>query len=131
MIFQVRYDKFGGNPDTTYLNLRSGAGTNYKSLARIRAYTVLDVVDNSVSGWYRVNYNGQSGYVKAEFCSVLAQTAQDEDYPTASGLIDDAELSATAENAVLRAALKSAIGIIADVKDDVARLEMVLSGVSK
>ncbi len=51
---------------TNSLNMRSGAGTSYRSIATLKKGTVLDVVSQS-SGWTKVKYEGRLGYVSSEY----------------------------------------------------------------
>lgn len=48
------------------LNMRSGAGTSYRSIATLNKGTVLDVVSQG-SGWTKVKYEGRLGYVSSEY----------------------------------------------------------------
>lgn len=133
-IFSVRYDQFSGNPDTTYLNLRAGPGTNYKALIRVPAYAEIEVLDNSISGWYNARFGGMTGYVMAQYCTVIPETAQDEDYGGASGLVTDENAEPEAdelarlheENERLRQQLSAARGALADLLDDMERMKYAL-----
>lgn len=48
------------------LNLRTGAGTGYQSIAKIPTGTTLTVLEQG-GKWSRVSYNGQTGYVMTSF----------------------------------------------------------------
>ena len=52
---------------TTYVNLRSGRGTNYSSLGVIPTGTSITVTDRSDSDWYGVTVNGKSGYMFSQY----------------------------------------------------------------
>lgn len=51
---------------TMDLNLRAGRGTNYKLLAVMPKGTKVEVSDLE-SGWYKVKYNGMTGYSNASY----------------------------------------------------------------
>ncbi|MBI1294383.1 SH3 domain-containing protein [bacterium] len=53
----------------TLLNLRSGPGTDYAILARMPQNSVLAITgsNSSASNWWQVSYNGQIGWVSADF----------------------------------------------------------------
>ncbi|TPF14382.1 hypothetical protein CBE79_25640 [Priestia megaterium] len=61
--------------NTTYtvtastLNVRSGAGTNYASIGSVTKGQKLSVVSKSGS-WYKINYNGRTGYVSSDYVQV-------------------------------------------------------------
>ena len=53
---------------STSLKLRSGAGTDYKQLDIVPYGTLLSVKD-SIGSWYRVEYDGTTGYVCGDYAS--------------------------------------------------------------
>lgn len=53
----------------TTLNVRSGAGTGYSVIGKIKPGTVYPIVGQQ-PGWYAINYNGQTGYVSAAYVKV-------------------------------------------------------------
>ena len=53
---------------STSLKLRSGAGTDYKQLDIVPYGTLLSVKD-SIGSWYRVEYDGTTGYVCGDYVS--------------------------------------------------------------
>lgn len=58
-----------GQASGTNVNVRAGASTNTNVLGKINKgteYTVLDRVDN----WFKISYNGATGYVFADYFSV-------------------------------------------------------------
>ena len=64
-----------GTITATSLNLRAGAGTNYPVLTTIPKGTVLDILGQGTdtsSGkvWYRLQYNGMTGYASSDFVTV-------------------------------------------------------------
>ena len=54
---------------TTRIKLRAEANTNCESLDSIAGGTVLKV-EESLEGWYKVTYNGKTGYVSADYAKV-------------------------------------------------------------
>ena len=54
---------------TTQIKLRKEANTNCATLDRIDGGTVL-LVEEVLDGWYKVTYNGQTGYVSADYAKV-------------------------------------------------------------
>lgn len=52
---------------TAIVNVRTGAGTDYDKLATLMPDTEVSVTGKTSDGWYRIDYNGQTGYVSAEY----------------------------------------------------------------
>ena len=55
---------------TTQVKLRAEANTNCATLDRVEGGTVL-LVEEVLEGWYKVTYNGQTGYVSADYAEVV------------------------------------------------------------
>ncbi|MGI8382725.1 SH3 domain-containing protein [Priestia megaterium] len=53
------------------LNVRSGAGTSYASIGSVTKGQKLSVVSKSRS-WYKINYNGRTGYVSSDYVQASA-----------------------------------------------------------
>ncbi len=53
------------------LNVRSGAGTNYTAIGSVTKGQKLSVVSKSGS-WYKINYNGRTGYVSSDYVQASA-----------------------------------------------------------
>lgn len=69
LVTPVLADTIGGakvSAGGTGLNLRSGAGTAYTSLGLVPDGSFL-LVEEELDGWYKVVYNGKSGYVSADY----------------------------------------------------------------
>ena len=69
LVTPVLADTIGGakvSAGGTGLNLRSGAGTAYSSLEVVPDGSFL-LVEEELDGWYKVVYNGKSGYVSADY----------------------------------------------------------------
>lgn len=48
------------------LNVRSGAGTGHNVISKVKQGQVLQVIGQE-NGWFKVNVNGQTGYVSGDF----------------------------------------------------------------
>lgn len=57
------------------VNLRSGPGTGYKILTCLPKGTYL-TVDGAEGGWYKVSYNGISGYMSSTYVNVRKTNVQ-------------------------------------------------------
>lgn len=55
-------------PDATdTVNVRSGAGTNYDKLGSASSGQEFEVISVLTSGWTKLNYNGQEGYIHNDY----------------------------------------------------------------
>lgn len=60
-----------------YLNMRSGAGTSYTSVASVPGNVTLNVTKVSASGghtWGYTSYNGKTGWVALDFCTFVSSS---------------------------------------------------------
>lgn len=60
-----------------YLNMRSGAGTSYTSVASVPSNVTLNVTKVSTSGghtWGYTSYNGKTGWVALDFCTFVSSS---------------------------------------------------------
>lgn len=55
---------------TSKLNVRASASTSGKKLGTLSQGTVL-TLEEYVDGWYRIDYNGVTGYVSAQYITVI------------------------------------------------------------
>lgn len=79
LIVGAKADCIGGAETTTAVNLRTGAGTGNAIIATVGEGTALIVEADTGSGWYKVNYDGESGYMSADYLSfseIMDLTAQ-------------------------------------------------------
>jgi uncharacterized protein YvpB len=53
--------------DATSLNVRSGPGTNYSRIGSLAQGSSVQVMERLANGWYKINYNGKTGYVSAQY----------------------------------------------------------------
>ena len=52
------------------LNFRTSASTSSSIIATIPKDTTIKIIDKSTSGWYKVEYNGATGYVSSEYVTI-------------------------------------------------------------
>ena len=52
---------------TDNLNFRTGASTSSSIIATIPKNTTIEIIDKSTSGWYKVKYNNNTGYVSSKY----------------------------------------------------------------
>ena len=57
--------------NTSILNVRSGAGTNYSKIGSLTQATRVSVISES-NGWSKINYNGKVGYVSSQYLSKVS-----------------------------------------------------------
>ena len=57
---------------TTQVRLRKEPNTSCATLDRIDGGTKLEVLE-TLDGWYKVNYNGQNGYVSATYTEIVEE----------------------------------------------------------
>ncbi len=72
----------------SYLNVRSGAGTEYGSIGKLynnETVTVVGTESGSGIQWYKIEYDGDYGYVAAEYVTIIESDAGFEAYLTAQG----------------------------------------------
>ncbi|MDE6833893.1 MAG: SH3 domain-containing protein [Ruminococcus sp.] len=67
------------NTQNDPLNIRSGAGQDYKITGTIPQGKYIDVYMTSNSNWYYTTYNGISGYVSADYITLILSEESDGD----------------------------------------------------
>lgn len=69
--------------DGSTLNVRSGPGTSYSKVTSLSSDTVVSIVgiDN---GWYKITYNGVTGYVSSDYMSTCKDSAGSRGNDTAA-----------------------------------------------
>lgn len=87
LIVGAKADCIGGAETTTAVNLRTGAGTGNAIIATVSEGTALIVEADTGSGWYKVNYDGESGYMSADYLS-FSETMD----LTAQGRVDGSDV---------------------------------------
>ncbi|PLT30039.1 SH3 domain-containing protein [Peribacillus deserti] len=51
----------------TSLNVRTGPSTKYASIGSLKNGAVINVIRKESNGWYRINFNGKTGYVSGQY----------------------------------------------------------------
>lgn len=87
LIVGAKADCIGGAETTTAVNLRTEAGTGNAIIATVGEGTALIVEADTGSGWYKVNYDGESGYMSADYLS-FSETMD----LTAQGWVDGSDV---------------------------------------
>ena len=59
-----------GLVNTSVLNVRSGAGTDYDRVGKLSGGTVVTVLAEAGDGWYQVSTDSLTGYVSGEYLTV-------------------------------------------------------------
>ena len=57
--------------NTSVLNVRSGAGTDYDRVGKLSGGTVVTVLAEAGDGWYQVSTDSLTGYVSGEYLTVV------------------------------------------------------------
>ena len=71
------------------LNMRTGAGTDNSVITSIGRGATVVVLEKTSDTWYKVSYNGTSGYVCAEYLSGFSATGELK----ASGKVNDSDVN--------------------------------------
>lgn len=87
LIVGAKADCSAAPETTTAVNLRTGAGTGNAIIATVGEGTALIVEADTGSGWYKVNYDGESGYMSADYLS-FSETMD----LTAQGWVDGSDV---------------------------------------
>ncbi|WP_053360746.1 SH3 domain-containing protein [Bacillus sp. FJAT-27251] len=53
--------------NTAALNVRTGPGTQYSKIGVLKNGTLLNVIQRESNGWYKISYNGKTGYVSGDY----------------------------------------------------------------
>ncbi|MBM7690741.1 uncharacterized protein YvpB [Peribacillus deserti] len=61
--------------NATSLNVRTGPGTNYARIGSLKNGAVIQVIKKESNGWYRINFNGKTGYVSGEYVTTGTVTS--------------------------------------------------------
>lgn len=99
------FDAKAVNPGT-YLNLRSGPGTGYSSIARIPQNAIVTVLDISNPEWWRCNHQGKTGYAMAQYLERLPDVPDPEPEPQPQGKVK-LELSSATVTELYNAIIES------------------------
>ncbi|MCL1976122.1 MAG: SH3 domain-containing protein [Firmicutes bacterium] len=55
------------------MNLREGSGTDFAKILTVPQGAAVEIMDFLDNEWYLVNYENQTGYMKAEFLAATKQ----------------------------------------------------------
>lgn len=72
------------NPNT-WLNVRSGPGTQYPVQFQVEKGTVVEVLDAGEPAWWQIRYGGRIGWASAQYLQPLKDEYPDMDNPGESG----------------------------------------------
>ena len=62
----------GGGTTTTAVNFRTGTNTSSSIIATLPAGTTVIVQESAGNGWYKIIYNGTTGYMSGDYLKVSA-----------------------------------------------------------
>ncbi|RHW42583.1 hypothetical protein D1B31_03030 [Neobacillus notoginsengisoli] len=57
------------------LNVRTGPGTNYKKIGLLKNGEAVNVIRKETNGWYKIHFNGKTGYVSGPYVSTSSTSA--------------------------------------------------------
>lgn len=63
------------------VNVRSGPATSYDIIGTVRAKDMIAISGKSSDGWYRIDFEGQTGFVYGEYISVMEPASTPEPEP--------------------------------------------------
>lgn len=81
-----------------HVNFRSGPGTDFPVKACLSQGTVLDVLDTRDGVWYAVKYNGETGYISAQYLKFIGGNSSVTPFSTAAPSVN--EMTASEETPV-------------------------------
>ena len=84
---------------TTTVNVRSSDSETADRLGRVSSGTRIEVLEQKLNGWSRVNYEGQEGYIKSEFLSIIEDVSNVEIVGTVTATTNVNVRSAPSETA--------------------------------
>ncbi len=73
----------------SHVNFRSGPGTGFPVKACLSQGTVLDVLDTRDGVWYAVKYNGETGYISAQYLKFIGGNSTVTPFSTAVPVINE------------------------------------------
>lgn len=124
-------EKKSGKVNASYVNVRSGAGTNYSILAvasQNEEITVLgEEKDSSGATWYKIDYDGTAAYIHSDYVT-LDQTNNNNnnnnttDYPEKSAKVNASSVNVrsgagTNNGVVATLALNTSLTVVGEEKD--------------
>ncbi|WP_419725680.1 SH3 domain-containing protein [Terrisporobacter petrolearius] len=91
------------------VNFRKSASTSSSIIATIPKNTTVEVVGKSTSGWYKVKYKGNTGYVSKDYVKLNGSGSDDNTPPSSS------EKGVTSANVNFRKSASTSSSIIATI----------------
>ncbi len=71
------------------LNVRTGAGTQYDKIGALEQNAVVEVIAEE-NGWYKINYNGGTGWISAQYTEKVGNTTPQPPTTTKTVVTSDA-----------------------------------------
>lgn len=65
------YKNTFGTVTASSLNFRNGPGTTYSSIGSIQKGTKIQLIGSDPTGWYKVKYDGKTGWVSAAYVTLI------------------------------------------------------------
>ena len=83
LLFLVNINLYAQNlyQTTTDVKLRSGPGVKYKSLGIIKSGEKINAIEKSNTLWFKIEYNGKTGYLSSKLLIPIVETPIIEDLP--------------------------------------------------
>ena len=100
---------------TANLNMRTSASTSASVITTIPKGTSVEVVDKSNSDWYKVNYNGQTGYVSSKYITLGNNNSSDNNNTTTTPPATATENGVTTANLNMRTSASTSASIITTI----------------
>ena len=66
-----------GTVTADYLNVRSGAGTGYSVIGGLSEGALVSII-SSENGWYKISYDGTTGWISGDYVSVGGSSSSNE-----------------------------------------------------
>ncbi|MBW7573336.1 SH3 domain-containing protein [Caproiciproducens faecalis] len=99
---------------TDYLNLREGAGSNYKVILTISKGTTVKVLDNSNAQWAKVQTSsGKQGYCSKQYLNISTSGGTTTNNPPATGTGTTTGTAVTTSSLNMRSGAGTTYGIVA------------------
>ncbi|MEW9077055.1 SH3 domain-containing protein, partial [Terrisporobacter glycolicus] len=95
---------------TANVNFRKSASTSSSIIETIPKNTTVEIVDKSTSGWYKVKYKGNTGYVSKDYVKLNGSGSDDDNTSTPSS-----EKGVTTANVNFRKSASTSSSIIATI----------------
>ncbi|MGG7176859.1 SH3 domain-containing protein [Clostridium paraputrificum] len=64
-----------GSVSASSLNVRSGAGENFGIVGKLNINTIVEVVDKSSNGWYKIKHGNTYGYVSSKYIRISTNSS--------------------------------------------------------